>query len=94
MQNESFQLVDETMDAAGLAAVVSGEMQRVADDDADAAMAAGKTEDRALIAAGLRALEGEQRLRDAQGVGERDADAAGSDVEAEPGLGRCAALRL
>ncbi len=87
--NERFELVDEAMDALGLAAGVSGEVERVADDDAGTAMAAGEAEDGALVAAGLSAFEGEQRLRDAKGVGERDTDAAGADVEAEPGLGLC-----
>ena len=86
-RNEGLQLVDKAMDALGLAAGVSGEVQWVADDDAGAAMAAGEAEDGALVAAGLGALEGEQRLGDAQGIGERDTDAAGTDVEAEPGLG-------
>jgi hypothetical protein len=84
--NERLELFDEEMDAPGLAAGISGEVQRVSDDNAGAAMAAGEAEDGALVAAGLRALEGKQRLRDAQGIGERDADAAGADVEAEPGL--------
>ena len=74
------------MDALGLAAAVSGEVQRIADDDAGAAVAACEAEDGALIAAGLRALDGEQRLRDAERVGERDTDAARADIEAEPGL--------
>jgi hypothetical protein len=52
-------------------------------------MATGEAEDGALVTAGLRPLEGEQRLRDAQGVRERNADAAGADVEAEPGLLLC-----
>jgi hypothetical protein len=88
-QDEGLELMDETVDAFGLAAGVSGEVKRVADNDAGAAMAAGEAEDGALVAAGLGALDGEQRLGDAQGVGERDADAAGADVEAEPGLLLC-----
>ena len=94
-RNEGLQLIDETVDALGLAAGVSGEVQRVADNDAGAAMAAGEAEDGALVAAGLRTLDGEQRLGDAQGIGERDTDAAGTDVEAKPGLGAVeASLKL
>ena len=86
--DEGFELIDEAMDALGLAAGVAGEKQRIADDDADAVMAAGEAEDGALVAAGLGALDGEHRLCDAQSVRERDADAASADIQAERGLHR------
>ena len=57
------------VDALGLAAAISGEVQRVPDDDACTTVAAGEAEDRALIAAGLRALDGQQGLGDTEGVG-------------------------
>ena len=76
------------MDTLGLAAGLAREMQWNADDDAGAMMAADEAEDGALVAAGLGALDSEQRLRDAQGVGERDANAASADVQAQPGLRR------
>jgi len=84
--DEGLELVNEAVDAFGLAAGVSGEVERVADDDPGTAMAAGEAEDGALVATGLCALDGEQRLRDAQGIRERDTDAAGADIETEPGL--------
>ena len=65
----ALELIDEVVDALGLAAAISGEVQRVPDDDACATVAAGEAEDRALIAAGLRALDGQQRLGDTEGVG-------------------------
>jgi hypothetical protein len=74
------------MDTVGLTAAVSGEVQRVADNDAGAVVAAGESEDGALIAAGLGALDGEERLRNAERIGERDTDAAGADIETEPRL--------
>jgi hypothetical protein len=74
------------MDALGLAAAISGEVQRIADDDAGAVVTACESEDGALIAAGLGALDGEERLRNAERIGERDTDAAGADIEAEPRL--------
>lgn len=61
-------------------------MQRVANDDAGAAMTPRQAEDGALVASGLCTLDGEQGLRDAEGVGERNPDAAGAHVEAEPKL--------
>jgi hypothetical protein len=84
--DESLELVYKAVDALGLAAAVSGKVQRIADDDTGAAVAARKTEDRALIAAGLGSLDGEERLRDAERVGECDTDAARAYIEAEPGL--------
>lgn len=87
LEHERVELLDEAVDAFGLAAFVSGEVERVADDDAAAAMAAGQAQDGALVAARVGALEHHQRLRDAEGIGERDADAARADVKAEPGLG-------
>jgi hypothetical protein len=84
--DEPLQFVHEAMDPLGLGAMVSGEVERIADDDAGAAVAACETEDGALVAAGLRAFDGEQGLRDAERVGERDTDAARADIEAEPGL--------
>jgi hypothetical protein len=86
--DEGFELVDEAMDTLGLATEVTREMQGIANDNAGALMAADKAEDGALVAAGLGALDGEERLCDAQGIGERDADAAGADVQAKPGLRR------
>jgi hypothetical protein len=61
-------------------------VERVADDDAGATVPTRKAQDRPLVAAGLRAFDGEQGLRDAERVGERDTDAARADIEAEPGL--------
>jgi hypothetical protein len=84
--DERLQLVHKAMDAVGLGAAVSGEVERIADDDADATVPARKAQDRPLVAAGLRAFDGEQGLRDAERVGERDTDAARADIEAEPGL--------
>jgi hypothetical protein len=84
--DEGFELVDEAMDPLGLAAGVSGEVERVADDDAGTVMAAGEAKDGALVAAGLRAIDGEKRLRDAENAGERDTDAARADIETEPRL--------
>jgi hypothetical protein len=84
---ERLELIDKAMDAVGLAAAISGEVQRVADDDADAVVAAGESEDGALIATGLGALDGEERLRNAERIGERDTNAARANIEAEPGLG-------
>ena len=62
-------------------------MQRIADDDACAAVTPCQAEDRALVAAGLRALDGEQGVGKAENVGECNSDAARPDVEAEPRLG-------
>jgi hypothetical protein len=84
---ERLELIDKAMDTVGLAAGISGEVQRVADNHAGAVVAAGESEDGALIAAGLGALDGEERLRNAERIGERDADAARADIEAEPRLG-------
>jgi hypothetical protein len=84
--DERLELIDKAMDALGLAAVISREVQRIADDDAGAAVAAGEAQDRALVAARLGALDGEQRLRAAECVGECDTDAARADIEAQPGL--------
>src|SRR5882757_10071275 len=78
--DERLQLVHKAMDALGLAAVVSGKMQRIADDDAGATVTARQAEDGALVAAGLRALDGEQGLCNAERVGERNTDAARADV--------------
>ena len=84
--DERLEFIDKAMDALGLAAAISGEVQRIADDDAGAVVTAYKSEDGPLIAAGLRALDSEERLRNAEGIGERDTDAAGADIEAEPRL--------
>jgi hypothetical protein len=84
--DERFELVHKTMDSLGLAAAVSGEVERIADHDAGATMAACEAEDGALVPAGLRAFDGEQRLRDAKRVGERDTDTARADIEAQPWL--------
>jgi hypothetical protein len=84
--DERLELINKAMDALGLAAAISGEVQRIADDYAGAVVTACESEDRALIAAGLRALDSEKRLRNAEGIGERDTDAAGADIEAEPRL--------
>ena len=61
-------------------------MQRIANDDAGAAVTPREAEDGTLVASGLRTLDGEQGLRDAEGVGKRNPDTAGAYVEAEPGL--------
>jgi hypothetical protein len=61
-------------------------MQRIAHDDAGAAVTPREAEDGTLIASGLRTLDGEQGLRDAERVGERDPDTASPDIETEPGL--------
>jgi hypothetical protein len=87
---ERLEFIDKAMDALGLAAAISGEVQRIANDNAGAVVTACEPEDGALIAAGLGALDGEQRLRNAEGIGERDTDAAGADIEAEPRLELCA----
>jgi hypothetical protein len=55
-------------------------MQWIANDDAGAAMAPREAEDGTLVASGLRTLDGEQGLRDAKCVGERNADPAGADI--------------
>ena len=86
--DEGFQFSDKAMDARGLGACLSGEAEGIAYDDAGASVASGEAQDRALIAARLCPLDGEQRLRNAERVGERDSDAARADVEAEPGLVR------
>ncbi len=90
LSDEGFQFTGKAMDARGLGTCLSRESQGIADDDAGASMAARETKDRALIAPGLRALDGEQRLGDTERVGEGDADAARADVEAEPRLRLCA----
>jgi hypothetical protein len=87
---ERLEFIDKAMDALGLAAAISGEVQRIANDNTGAVVTACEPEDGALIAAGLGALDGEQRLRNAEGIGERDTDAAGADIEAEPRLELCA----
>ena len=74
------------MDALGLTAGVSRKMQRIANDDAGAAVTPREAEDGTLVASGLCTLDSEQRLRDAKGVGEGNPDAAGAYVEAEPRL--------
>ena len=84
--DQLLQLIHKAMDTLGLKAAVSGEMQRVADDDAGTVVAARQAEDGALVAAGLAARDGEERLRDAEGVGERNPYAACADIEAQPGL--------
>ena len=61
-------------------------MQRIANDDPGAAVTPRETEDRTLVASGLRTLDGEQGPRGAEGVGERHPDTARSDIEAQPGL--------
>jgi hypothetical protein len=83
---ERLEFIDKAMDAVGLAAAISGEVERIADDDSGAVVTACESEDGALIAAGLGALDREERLRNAEGIGERDTDAAGTDIEAEPRL--------
>ena len=85
--HQRVELLDEAVDAFSLAAPVSGEVERIADDDAGATMTAGQPQDGTLIAARLCAFQGHQRLSDAKGIGDRDADSACPDVEAEPGLG-------
>lgn len=75
------------MDALGLAAAIAGEMQRIADDDACTAVTPREAEDGALVAARLRALDGEEGLGNAENARECDTDAARADVEAEPGAG-------
>jgi hypothetical protein len=82
LRYERFEFVDKTMDAVGLAAAIAGEVQWVADDDAGASVTARETEDRALVAAGLAALNCEEGLRDAECIGERNTDAARADIEA------------
>jgi hypothetical protein len=84
--DECFELVDKAVDAIGLAAAISREVQRIAHDDAGAAVAAREAEDGTLIPAGLCALDGEERLRDAERVGERHSDTAGADIKSKPGL--------
>lgn len=79
--------MDETVDALGLAAAIAGEMQRIADDDACTAVTSREAENGALVAAGLRALNGEERLGDAENARECDTDAARADVKTEPGVG-------
>jgi hypothetical protein len=86
LMHEGLELLDKGVDAPGLAAAVAGEMEGVADDESGAAVAAGEAEDGALVAAGGGALEGHERLGDAQRVREGDADATGADIETEPGL--------
>lgn len=85
--DECFEFINKAVDALGLAATVSREMQRIADDDAGAAVAAQEAEDRTLVPTRLGALDGEQRLGDTERIGERDPDAARADIEAEPRLG-------
>jgi hypothetical protein len=80
--DERLQLIHKAMDPLGLGAAVSREVERIADDNAGATVAACKAEDGTQVAAGLRTLNGEQRLREAQGIGECDADAARADIEA------------
>jgi hypothetical protein len=93
--DERFELLNEAVDTLRLAAAVSREMKRIAYDDAGASVAPCEAEDGTLIATGLRALNGEERLRDAECVGERDTDAARADIETEPGLrGAPPGLRL
>jgi hypothetical protein len=84
--DECFELVYKAVDAIGLATAISREVQRIAHDDAGAAVAAREAEDGTVIPAGLCALDGEERLRDAERVGERDTDAAGADIKPEPRL--------
>jgi len=80
--DERLQLIHKAMDPLGLGAAVSGEVERIADDDAGATVAACKAENGAQVAAGLRTLDGEQGLRHAERIRERDTDAAGADIEA------------
>ena len=87
--DERLEFIDKAVDAVGLAAAISGEVQRIADDDAGAVVTACESEDGALITAGLSALDSEERLRNTERIGERDTDAAGADIEAEPGLELC-----
>ena len=61
-------------------------MQRIAHDDSGAAVTPSQAEDGTLIASRLRSLDGEQGLRDAEGVGERNPDTAGAYIEAEQRL--------
>ena len=82
LRYERFEFVDKTMDAVGLAAAIPGQVQRVADDDAGASVTARETEDGALVAAGLAALNCEEGLRNAECIGERNTDAARADIEA------------
>lgn len=85
--NEGFQLIHKAVDAIGLATAISGQVQRIPDDNADAAVAAREAENGTLVVAGPGALNGEQRLRDAERVRERDTDAARAHIQAEPRLG-------
>jgi len=84
--DERLEFIDKAVDAVGLPAAISGEVQRIADDDAGAVVTACEPEDGALITARLSALDGEERLRNAKRIGERDTDSAGADIEAEPGV--------
>jgi hypothetical protein len=84
--DEFFELLYKVVDAIGLAAAISGEVQRIADDDAGAAVAAREAENGTLVPAGLCALDGEERLRDAERIRERHSDTTGADIKAEPGL--------
>ena len=81
--NQRPEFIHETMDPFGLGAAVPREMERIADDDAGTAVPTRQAKDGALVAARLRALDGEQRLRDPEGVGDRDADPARAHIEAE-----------
>ena len=63
--DECLEFVDKAMDTLGLATAIAGEVQRIADDDAGAAVTAREAEDGALVATGLAALDGEERLCDA-----------------------------
>jgi hypothetical protein len=83
---ERLEFIDKAVDPLGLAAAISGEVQRIADDDAGTVVTACQPEDGALIAAELGALDCEERLRNAECIRERDTDAAGADIEAEPRL--------
>ncbi len=62
--DQRFELIHKTVNARGLPAAIAGEVQRIADDDAGAAVAAREAQDGSLIATRLAALDGEQRLRD------------------------------
>jgi hypothetical protein len=74
-----------------LRALFSGEMDGVADDDADDTKAAGKSrQGTQILAAIMAALQGQHRLRgQAQLVGDSHADAAVANVEGEVARMRC-----
>ena len=75
----------ESLDSGGARALVAGDVQRIADDDAGDGVAAGYAGDGAevvaRIAAGFERHDG--LSREAEFIGHGDADAPGAHVEAE-----------